>query len=108
MEMEYAEIADDLLELLAIHFLTFLATTPIPLKCTDELRPRVEPPPGQAVRIVVASTLSKYAGKIFRNIWSLFPDHPDFEGLDINKQTDIPEWWKIRRARFEKQVKDFH
>lgn len=52
--------------------------------------------------------MSKYAGKIIRYIWSMFPEHPDFEGLDINKQADVPEWWKSRRLRFERQVKDFH
>ncbi|EJK76552.1 hypothetical protein THAOC_01681 [Thalassiosira oceanica] len=107
-EITHEEIREDFLQSMMVEFMGFLSTTAIPFNCDDELMPRNRPAEGESVRVVIASTLSKYVGRIIRCIWRLFPSHPDFEGLDINKQTDVPDWWKRVRPGFEKTIDDFH
>ncbi|EJK73201.1 hypothetical protein THAOC_05188 [Thalassiosira oceanica] len=107
-EITHEEIREDFLQSMMVEFMGFLSTTAIPFNCDDELMPRNRPAEGESVRVVIASTLSKYVGRIIRCIWRLFPSHPDFAELDINKQTDVPDWWKRVRPGFEKTIDDFH
>ena len=86
-EITFVEIVGEMFEFVIVNYLAWLVSTPIPVNCTDDLKPRGHRE-GDVVKVVQSTTLSKYVGRIIRSIWRLFPGHPDFAGLDINKQSD--------------------
>ena len=76
-EITFVEIVGEMFEFVIVNYLAWLVSTPIPVNCTDDLKPRGHRE-GDVVKVVQSTTLSKYVGRIIRSIWQLFPGHPDF------------------------------
>lgn len=100
-DMKYIEIENDNLEDMIIGMVSYASTTAIPRYYVDNFEPPANTNEDAPIKIIATSTLSKYIGKIIKMIQYKFPMHEDFAGLDINKQSDVPEFWTLLRPRFE-------
>ena len=74
-EMRYVEIEHDNLESELLNFCLWCSSTAIPRFFDDNLQPRRESDDG-TTKVLVTSTLSKYAGKILMQIRRKFPTSP--------------------------------
>ena len=103
-DMLFIEIESDNLESEIISICAFASSTPIPRYYVNDF----EPPPrrpdqeDEPIQIIIPNTLSKYIGKILKILQYKFPHHPEFESLDINKPSDVPEFWTSLGPQFKK------
>ena len=69
-EITFVEIVGEMFEFVIVNYLAWLVSTPIPVNCTDDLKPRCHRE-GDVVKVVQSTILSKYVGRIIRSIWRL-------------------------------------
>ena len=100
-DMKFIEIEGDNLEMEIIGMASFASTTALPRYYVNDFEPPANTNEDAPIKILVTNTLSKYIGKIIKMIHYKFPEHEDFKDLDINKQTDVPEFWVHLRPLFE-------
>lgn len=104
-QMRMVEIEQDNLETELFHYQVWLASTPIPCYFDDDLNPRRSQNADEdaPVKVLNATTLAKYVGKVINEIRHKFPTHPDFAGL---KPEEVPSWWTRDRKSFEQECSD--
>ena len=101
-QMEYAEIEGDNLQNTIADLVSFASTTSIPRGYRgDFLPPQSAINSDEPIHIITATVLVGYVGKILKLLHFKFPDHEDFQDLDVRKSSDVPDWWTAMRARFE-------
>lgn len=106
-QMQYIEIEQDNFETEMFNYQNWISSSLIPCFFDDDLQPprKRNQEEDAPTRILNASTLGKYVGKVINLIRHKFPHHPDYAGL---KSDEVPAWWSRDRKSFETECSDSH
>ena len=101
--MPAAEIEGDNAEIYFLRFCRWVATTPIPVRFTDDLLPVND----DSKRCCTTNTLAQYIGQHLKAVRLLHPNHPDWQQQNTSRSPDGPLWWPSMRDAFMKESQRF-
>lgn len=109
-KLSYIEIEADNLENLVADLCDFTLSHPIPRYYREGFEPPLSALANEdePIKILRATVLSQYIGNIIKLIHFMFPEHEDFQDLDITDPKQVPSWWTRVRTPWEAEVDRYH